>query len=451
MIQQVLQFLEKYNITDNEKTYLIGFSGGYDSMCLLDIIIKLSYERNFNIVALHLNHNWRPKEAKQEEENCRNFCESRGIEFHSKTLPADSKKTETAAREERQKFFKTYYDGLGADGLFLAHTKSDNTETVIYRVIQGTGVNGLCGILEHNIINDCKIYRPLLEFGRDEIEKYCKLNKLKPNHDSSNDDIKYKRNFIRHKIIPKIKELNPDLNDAIKTLTEVAISEQNIIDEYLNILKKELLHCGKIKTKGFCGLSSDVQKKLIMNFLIHNNIDYDSKKIADIVDFINLNRNAKTGKMYSLGTDLWLYVSASEFYPLAKSEMADKMQEEVVINKNGTYKINDKTFTIEDYMESEIPPLIEFPKSSDPYAYVSGITFPMTVRARKDGDVIQPFGMDGSMKLKKFFINKNVPKFKRDDVILLCKEDEVLWASGHCLSEKLRVAHKPTHVIKVED
>ncbi len=420
-------------------------------MCLLDILSKLSAEKNFRVIALHLNHNWRPKEAEKEEENCRKFCEERGIEFHSKALPLDTKQTETAAREARQIFFKKYYDGFSADGLFLAHTKSDNTETILYRIIQGTGINGLCGILEHNVINGCKIYRPILGFSRDEIEKYCKENKLKPNHDSSNDNLKYKRNFIRHKVIPKMKELNPNLDDSVKSLSQIAISEQNIIEEYLNDLKKDLLRCDKIKTKEFCELSFDVQKKLIMNFLINSGIDYDNKKISEIVDFINENKDSKTGKTLSLTTDLWLFVSAYEFHPLKKSEIAQKAtgaEEEIHIQGNGTYKIKNKKFTIENYIGMDIP---IFPKSSEPHAYVSGITFPMTIRNRKDGDTIQPFGMDGSMKLKKLFINKNVPKFTRDDIILLCKEDEVLWASGHCLSEKLRATDKPTHIIKVEE
>ena len=77
--------------------------------------------------------------------------------------------------------------------------------------------------------------------------------------------------------------------------------------------------------------------------------------------------------------------------------------------------------------------------------------FKLTLRTRLHGDVIQPFGMQGTMKLKKLFINKGIEKFKRDDIILLCKGNEVLWASGVCLNEKLRAKTLPTHVIKIEN
>ena len=95
-------FLKKHNLFDTDKPILLAFSGGFDSMCLLDICHKLG----LNITAIHLNHNWRGEESKKEEENCRDFCNSRGINFYAETLSLDIPKTETAAREARYEFFK---------------------------------------------------------------------------------------------------------------------------------------------------------------------------------------------------------------------------------------------------------------------------------------------------------------------------------------------------------
>lgn len=452
MIEKVEKFFIKYDLAGAQKTpktYLIGFSGGYDSMCLLDILNKMC---DHKLVALHLNHNWRGDEAKVEEENCKKFCEERNIEFISETLNSDTKKTETAAREARQLFFKKYYKKYNADGLFLAHTKSDNTETIVYRMVQGTGVNGLCGIFAQNEIMGMEIFRPLINCTREEIEDYCSKNHLEPNHDSSNEDTRYKRNFIRHAILPKLKEMNTNLDESIMRLSEIAASEKRILDEYMNILETnlKLKEGDRFKTPVFMGLSEDLRKQFILNLLVENGFDYDSKKIDEIFAFINLNQGSKTGKTHSLDGKNWLFINTKEFYIIQNAQKVQRLQNdtnEVTIDSEGEYVFGNKIFKVEKYTQDTLP---KFPKENEFCAYVSNLDFPLTLRYRNEGDTIQPFGMQGSMKLKKYLINKNVPKFERDGIIMLCKNSEVLWACGCGLSEKLRAAKVPQYMIKTE-
>ena len=99
---KVEKFLEKYNLLNSEDTFLVAFSGGYDSMCLLNICKELK----LNVVAVHLNHNWRGEESKSEEDNCREFCLANNIKFYAETLPESISKTETAGREARYDFFE---------------------------------------------------------------------------------------------------------------------------------------------------------------------------------------------------------------------------------------------------------------------------------------------------------------------------------------------------------
>ena len=446
MIKNVKNFLKKYNLNEPEKTFLVGFSGGYDSMCLLDILRRISEKTNFKIIALHLNHNWRPTEAKFEQENCENYCKKHNIEIITEILSDSVPKTETAAREARQKFFRKYYKKLNADGLFLAHTKSDNTETILYRLTKGTGIKGLCGILESSKTNDCNIFRPLMNFSRADIMKYCMINKLVPNNDSSNFNTKYARNFIRHQIISELKTINPKIDDVFSNLSQIALSEQNIIKEYLTNIKKDIQKGDFIDTKKFISLSKDVQNKLILDNLIGNNLDYDSKRVEEIYDFINKASKYKSGKTLSLTKDLWLFVSKEKICTINNLE-PEKNTEEIAINECGSYKFHNKTFKIEKYKYKYMP---AFPNENEKKAYVN-ITepFDFTLRTRTDGNIIQPFGMNGTMKLKKLFINKGIEKFQRDDILLLCKDDEVLWAAGVCLSEKLRVQEVPTHILTI--
>ena len=163
----VEKFINKYNLTG---TFIVAFSGGYDSMCLLDVLSKISDD----IVAVHLNHNWRGEESRQEEQNCREFANHANIKYYTETLSDDIEKTETAAREARYEFLKKCAKKFNSNIVFTAHNYDDNAETVLYRIIKGTGTIGLQGILEHRDI----FYRPLLKTSRTEIEKNIKDNKL---------------------------------------------------------------------------------------------------------------------------------------------------------------------------------------------------------------------------------------------------------------------------------
>lgn len=452
MLNRVKSFLKKYDLISGQKTLLVGFSGGYDSMCMLDILHRIleSGKADFRLAALHLNHNWREREAEIEQENCRNYCEKNNIEFYCETLPSNVPKTETAAREKRQEFFKKYYKKLNAEGLFLAHTKSDNTETIVYRLSKGTGVKGLCGILEHSNLDFCKVYRPLMTFSRQDIVKYCSVNKLVPNNDSSNFDVKYARNFIRHQIISELKTINPKIDDVFLNLSQIAVSEQNIIQEYLTKIRKDIVKEGAdggyIITSKFIELSKDIQNKMILNFLVRNNLDYDSKKVEEIFDFIHKSAKYKSGKTLSLTKDMWLFTSKEKICTIEDLE-PKKITEQVIIDKCGTYEFHNCVFKIEKYTGTEMP---KFPCIKETKAFVC-LKEPLhyTLRTRSYGDTIQPFGMSGTMKLKKLFINKGVEKFKRNDIILLCNNHEVLWASGVCLSEKLRATQLPTHILNI--
>ena len=166
----IKSFIEKYNLSG---TFIVAFSGGYDSMCLLDMLDKEGYD----VVAVHLNHNWRGDESKNEAICCENFAKLRGIKFYSETLDADIPPTETAGREARYDFFRRCAKNFNSNVVFTAHNYNDNAETVLYRIIKGTGIVGLQGIAEHRDI----FYRPLLSMKRDDIEKYCNddLGKVK--------------------------------------------------------------------------------------------------------------------------------------------------------------------------------------------------------------------------------------------------------------------------------
>lgn len=443
---KIIDFLNKYDL--NDKTIIVGFSGGYDSMCLLDILSKIKNLPEYDdlkIIAAHFNHNWRGDESLREQEVCRLFASSKGFEFFTKNAPSDLKKDENSARLARYEFFEDCMENFDADAVFTAHNRDDNAETVLYRAIKGTGIVGLQGISEHRD----KFYRPLLKIPRSEIMEYCDKNNLSPNNDSSNSNIKYKRNYIRLNIIPALEKINPSVKDSLNTLAEVAASDNSIIEEYLNILKPKVYSNDRIIPEEYSKLSKPVKMRILHEYIQTLDLDYDFKKIKEIYDFIESNIAKRNGTTYSLAAAKWLYVDNKTIEVIPKKNTPKSISEEVIINSEGEYKIGDNFVNLKKYEDKDI---FVFPDSTAKFVYVdlSNTLFPLTLRTRHEGDIICPFGMTGTMKLKKYFNSKGVNRHTRDNVILLTKEDEVLWAAGVGLSNKIGVKIKPTHVIEVK-
>lgn len=432
-------FLKEYGLDKSDKVYLVAFSGGYDSMCLLHVLKSVAFENR--IVAIHLNHGWRGEESDAEENNCRNFCNLSGIDFYSEKLDENVAHTETAARDARYEFFKRCADKFNSGIVFTAHNKNDNAETLIYRICKGTGIKGLTGICENRDI----FYRPLLSVSRKQIENYCKSHKLTPNFDSSNADIKYKRNFIRSQIIPKLEKINENAPDMINSLSQIAKDETDIIDEYLSLVSNKITIDGKIQTQKFLKLSQAVQKHLIYNIFTKYNLDYDYKKIQQIFDFIKTNQNLKSGKKCSLSNDLWIFVNDKIIEVITKKTAETK---EIHLIKEGKYKIGKKIFEISKFNK----PVKKFPKDDECVAYVdlSKFEFDFEIRTRNDGDIIRPFGMSGSQKLKKYLNAKKIPNHEKDNLIIFAQGKEILWVPNYGISDKIKVIDKPTHILKVK-
>lgn len=405
----VKNFIDKYKL---KEPFIVAFSGGYDSMCLLDVLNRLGYQT----VAVHLNHNWRGKESDSEEENCKNYAKKHNIPFYSEILPKNIEQTETAAREARYEFFERCAVKFDSNVVFTAHNYDDNAETVLYRIIKGTGTLGLQGIKENRGV----FYRPLLSVKRLDIEQYCKENGLKPNCDSSNENVKYKRNLIRKKIIPLLEEINPSVKKALNSLADIAKSDAELLE---NFAKENINY-------------------RIRNLLIENNLDYDRKKIEEIKFFIENNIDSKSGKKMSLSSEAWLFVNQDGFKIIKKQA---KNNTQIIIKKEGKYLFDNYIFTIKKCLN--VPK--SFPKDAEFKAYINIDKIDFTLRYRKNGDIIHPFGCSGTQKIKKYLNEKKIPNHEKDKIPMLCNGEEVLWVAGYGISDKIKVINKPTHIIEL--
>ena len=245
--EKVLETIKKYNLIQSNDKLVLGVSGGPDSMCMLDTLLKIKKDEsnplNFEIIVAHVNHMIR-QEAKDDERYVEEYCKKNDIEFYKKSIDvkemANNKKIglEEAGREARYTFFDEVLKKVGANKIAIAHNKNDNAETVLMNLFRGTGVSGLKGILPCNGI----YIRPIIECERKDIEEYCEKNNLNPRIDKTNFDTLYTRNKIRNVVIPYlIKEVNPNIVEGINRLSELIYEEEEYFNKIIPQLYNKML------------------------------------------------------------------------------------------------------------------------------------------------------------------------------------------------------------------
>ena len=291
--EKVLKTITKYNLIKSGDSIVCGVSGGPDSICMLDILIKLKEKLNFNIYVAHINHMIR-EEAIDEEKFVQDFCKKNNIECFVKRVDVlkiskDRKiGTEEAGRICRYDFFDEILEKTNSNKTATAHNLNDKIETIIMNVLRGSSVSGLKGI-EHM---RGKNIRPLIECERDEIEEYCIKHNLNPKYDKSNKENIYTINKIRNIAIPYIKEeFNPNIVNTINRLSQEA--EETV--EYLNklveksynqILMEKQENQIILDLKKFNMLDLVIKKRVVLytiNSLFGNTCNIEKIHIEDII------------------------------------------------------------------------------------------------------------------------------------------------------------------------
>ena len=287
---------------------LVGFSGGADSLALLSVLHKKLGE---NVCAFHVNHMLRGKEADADEEFCRSFCEQMGISFNSERIDVASLSRalhggiEETARDARYAALLRESERVGASKIALAHTASDNAETVIFNLVRGTALAGLRGIPPKRAHMSAEIIRPLILCTREEIEGYCKENKLKYRTDSTNADVQYSRNFIRKKIIPLMCRLNPALHKRVGAMCEALRTDEDFIksEAYRFVNENYREEARGIEAAKLLSLHKAVRTRVIAAMLSGSS-SLEEKHFADIEKLLASGKEgariALPGKMLAL-------------------------------------------------------------------------------------------------------------------------------------------------------
>lgn len=236
LLEKFIQKIEEYNLIEENDRILVAVSGGVDSSVLLNLLAKIREYFKFSIFCATVDHGIR-KESKEEVKFVYNMARSLNVECFIKEfdVPLYAKENklsiEEAARKLRYKFLNEIAKKINANKVATAHNLNDLAETVLFRLARGTGPFGIYGMKPRN----GNIIRPLLFFERKEIEQFATENKIPFVVDKTNFDTKYTRNFIRHKIIPIFKEINPLFEQAVLRFVENVWELDCFVEEKLNV------------------------------------------------------------------------------------------------------------------------------------------------------------------------------------------------------------------------
>ena len=339
---------------------------------------------------------------------------------------------ENSARIARYDLFNKYSKKLKANAILTAHNSTDVVETFIYRLSKGMGLYGGMSIPEVREGFCCNIYRPLINVSSKQIREQCFKLKLKFNIDSSNSDNKYKRNLIRNEILPQLSKINPNYEAAILNFIENLKSNNKLLENFYDQNCEKIIVKNKIKTPEFIGFSEDIKRVIIYKYLKNNNFEPEKTLILRLIEHIEKNADKPNGKKYSVkcsqnnSQNLLFFCSKEECYFV---ENKPKKKTKIKFEKEFSTPLSLTKYNGE-----------KIPKSEDLCAIVNkkALKFPLELRNRKTGDIIQPFSHKSQVKLKDYFIDKKLPEHKRDEIPLLCSGKEVLWVIGVGISEKLR-------------
>jgi len=233
MLKTASATVEKYSMLNAGDSVIIGLSGGADSVCLLYFLLEKKRELELELFAVHINHGLRGEDADADAQFCAEVCTAVGIEIEIvKANAAEFAKNERlsieeAGRELRYKAFNDAVTRFNANKIAVAHNADDNAETVLLRLIRGTGIAGLGGIPPVNK----KVIRPLIEISRNEIEKHLLDNNISWATDLTNLNNDFTRNKVRNKLIPALNEFNPSIMPTLNRLAGICREENGYIEE----------------------------------------------------------------------------------------------------------------------------------------------------------------------------------------------------------------------------
>ena len=438
LFREILKVNKKYNLIENNDTIVVGFSGGPDSVFLVEMLKKLQNFINFKIYLVHINHLLRGKDAVSDENFSFEYAKKNNLEIFIKRIPVKEiakevgKTLEEVGREERYKFFSKIYKKVGANKIATAHNKDDQIETFLFRLIRGASLQGLEGIK----IKNNNIIRPISEIYKKDILDYLNKNEIQYKIDKTNFENEFTRNSIRLDLIPFIeKRYNIKFKEKIFSLIEeIRENNQNNslnLSDFTDSENRIILE--KIKF-----LSNFNKKNLLGIFLNKKNITVNRNKIDEIENLIRSNGTKKIdmNKNYRIVKDYtYLYIE-------------EKKENCPINNRTVKLKIPSEQFFDNFKISVNVVENLNIPKQKNQYLLDALYNDIIEVRYRKEGDRIF-LDEKHSKKVKEVFIEQKVPKDLREKVPVFLYNNQIFWIYNVKKSYIPKINQNVSKLIKV--
>jgi len=417
-----LDYIKRWNLCAPTDKILLAVSGGIDSMVMLHLFVKAGYE----LAVAHCNFQLRGTASDEDEEFVKKYCQSHQIPFVSKRFDINNYASEKgisiqmAARELRYQWFDACRKEGNYACLATAHHRNDAIETVLHNLIHGSDAFGLLGIARRNGY----IIRPLLFASRDDIHRYAATHGITWREDESNASTEYQRNFIRHKVVPLLEQLNPSLDASLESAIEK---------------NKGLMELAKLGLASLAGLHREegklqIEKEAILNrphppavlYQIIREYGFTHAQCKEVINSIH----GQPGKQW-FSNSHWLLVDRDVLLvtkaPITKQRISiDDACQSVTL---GVQHLSISTTTQINVIANKACACIDADK----------VSFPLLWRPWQHGDTFQPLGMIGQKKLSDYLIDEKLSRVDKQDITVLLSADDIIWVVGHRISDKVKV------------
>lgn len=419
----------------NNETVAVALSGGGDSMALLDYMLKESKKYQFNVIAINIEHGIRGEESISDTNFVKNYCAKNDVPLITYSVDAvayadeHGLSVEQAGRVLRYKIFNEAISQKKCDKVATAHHQKDNFESVLFNLFRGSGLKGLAGI-DENFEN--KIIRPFLGVSKQEILDYLKSNNIPFVTDQTNFDDKYTRNAIRLNILPEIEKVFPEAEKSVYRFSQIARLE----DDYLTEQTLKNLDFLDNRVVVSLPIHNALLSRATVLALKHLGVEKDWEKTH--IDSVLALANLDNGKMADLPKGI---IAVKEYDKITFYKNPQP------ITKVASFRLGEIVFEDKTIYINEVNQPIDLKNGL--YADKDKIPAGAVIRTRRDSDKFTKFG-GGTKSLSDYLTDKKVPLIKRDSLLLLADNSDVLAIFDLAISDKIKVDKTTKTIIELQ-
>lgn len=470
ILRTVRQTIATHRMLAAGDSVLIAVSGGPDSVILAHVLHTLTAEYPLRLAIAHLNHCLRKKDSDRDAEFVADFARRLDVPFYTekKDVIALQRSAhlslEETARKIRYGFLEDIAARYGFNKIAIGHHSNDNAELVLMNLLRGSGPLGLSGIIP---VRDGKIVRPLIHLKRSEIIDYIAEKKLPVVTDASNTDLSFRRNRVRHHLIPELeKSYNPGIIETLNRLGTIMRAEDQWFE---NVLRKDFNKCISVKGPDaisldiarFEGLATAAKRRIIRKAILSVKKDLRRITLLHIDAVLALMEKRPGVGCLNLPEGIRVARNAAEL-TINKSENvipagSDRSAGPVVVDYQytittpGVLSVKEAGATI-TLAEIGIDDLPDFNDAGKNLAFfdMDCLQFPLVVRNTRPGDRFSPLGVNGTQKVKKYFIDNKIPGPQRRVCPLLLSGGKIIWIAGHRIDNCVKVVSATRRILKAE-